>query len=153
MISPVRFPNWLKSTGATSPLSLISAVTTCLWSEVDRCSCRWFSFSFGLLATGTPDWSAMHLLSNKASSRAVPNPAGDSLITSRLWLLFPLCRAQWPRSGAREVRHHLAREQPHRCLGLGTADHAKIHLQRGTFEAADAAVIIVDGATDLLWSA
>jgi hypothetical protein len=58
MISPARFPNWLKSTGATSPLSLKSTVMTCLWFEVDHRSS--LSFSFGLVATGTPDcWEHM----------------------------------------------------------------------------------------------
>src|SRR5262249_59313911 len=34
------------------------------------------------------------------------------------------------RSSAGKVRHHLAREQQHRRLGLGATDHAEIHLQR-----------------------
>src|SRR5215471_17464200 len=55
-------------------------------------------------------------------------------------------------SCTRKVWHYLAGEQPHRCLGLGTADHAEIHLQRGAFEAADAAVIAVDGSPNLLRS-
>src|SRR5262249_56664864 len=32
-------------------------------------------------------------------------------------------------SGPREVWHHLACEQSHRCLGLGASDHAEIDLQ------------------------
>src|SRR5215472_16912403 len=55
-------------------------------------------------------------------------------------------------SCTRKVWHYLAGEQPHRCLGLGTADHAEIHLQRGALEAANAAVIAVDGAPNLLRS-
>src|SRR5262249_58832912 len=54
------------------------------------------------------------------------------------------------RSGAGKVRHHLAREQLHRRLGLGATDHAEIHLQRRALEAADAAVITLDCGSDLL---
>src|SRR5262249_55451313 len=56
------------------------------------------------------------------------------------------------RSRARKVWHHLAREQLQRCCGVSTPDHAEVDLQRGAFEAADAAVIAVDGAPNLLWS-
>src|ERR1700730_1969678 len=48
-----------------------------------------------------------------------------------------------------KMRHHLAREQQHRRLGLGAADHAEIHLQRRALEAADATVITLDGAANL----
>src|SRR6516164_4205909 len=59
-------------------------------------------------------------------------------------------RRDRPRSSLGKMRHHLAREQQHRRLGLGAADHAEIDLQRRALEAADATVITLDGAANLL---
>src|SRR5262249_13709708 len=148
MISPARFPNCLKSTGATSPLSLKSADIVRLWPELDHRSFQLVSFSFGLPATGTPTRSPVRLLPNTPGSRLVPELKRPFEVPNHIVSVIGF-RA---RSGPRKVGHRLAREQPHRGLRLGTPDHAEIHLQGGAFEPADAAMIIIDGATNLFRS-
>src|ERR1700730_18921649 len=84
---------------------------------------------------------------------AVPNYILNSLIGQRLAAAVPsarLSRRFGIDQALSKMRHHLAREQQHRRLGLGAADHAEIDLQRCGLEAADATVITLDGAANLL---
>src|SRR6516165_4506955 len=124
--------------------------------------------------TSTTDW--VRQASNAASSYGLPSSINrqnsislGGLIKLPTWvvrmrsvlcgmlsvppaghLVGALCRCDLL---ALEQRHHLLRKQLHRSLGVGLADHSKVHLKRSGLKTVDLSVVSGDSVADVVWRA